>query len=63
MLSEYSERGSLIDRLEASATIPSAIPNGQAAVCDIETRCQDAQPSATAPAAAIANQAARARGG
>jgi hypothetical protein len=63
MLSEYSDRGSLIDRLEASATSPSAIPRCQAAVGDIETRCQDAQPSAAAPAAVMASQAACAGGG
>ena len=63
MLSEYSERGSLIDRLEASATSASASPKGQTAAIDIETRFQDAQPSAAAPAPVMASQAARARDG
>ncbi len=63
MLSEYDERGSLIDRLEASATSPSASANGPTAAVDIETRFHDAQAPAAAPAQVMASQAARARGG
>jgi hypothetical protein len=57
MLSEYEERGSWIDRLEASATKPSASPKCQALAAGIDSSCHNAQASATAPAVVMASQA------